>query len=252
MPYRRLPRTDAARQRILQKAIEASNESHFSERVLSYKTLSEAQRMLGTFTTHLSQYKQNVNSRVVSNKPYKRHVNNARMYISHFIQVLNMCVIRGEIKAEKKELYKLSTTNHVVPDLTTEEDLLKWGKNIIEGENERIRQGGIPIYNPTITKVQVYYDIFKEHQITQTLHKKSVNRTFADIDELRKQADAIIIDIWNQVETYFADCLPYERLQNCERYGMTFYYHKGEKRKTPDTDKRILDEKRRNLTIPLE
>lgn len=252
MPYRRLPRTDAARQASLQKAIDASNESHYSERVLSYKTLSEAQRMLGTFTTLLTQYKQNVDSRVVSNKPYKRHVNNARMYISHFIQVLDMCVIRGEIKAEKKALYQLSTTNHVVPDLTTEEDLLKWGKNIIQGENERIRQGGIPIYNPPITKVQVYYDIFKEHQITQSLHKKSVNRTYADIDELRKQADAIILDIWNQVEAYFADRLPYDRLQNCERYGMKFYYRTGQKRITPDTDKRINDDRSRNLTLPLE
>ena len=32
----------------------------------------------------------------------------------------------------------------------------------MDGENKRISQGGIPIYNPTIAKVRVHYDIFMD------------------------------------------------------------------------------------------
>ena len=74
------------------------------EQVLNYHTLSEAQRFLLQFENQVSQYRENFNSRVSANKQYRHMVQNARMYISHFIQVLNLAVIRGEIKKEAKEL----------------------------------------------------------------------------------------------------------------------------------------------------
>ena len=49
-----------------------------------------------------------------------------------------------------------------MPDLSTEPALAEWGRKIVDGENKRISQGGIPIYNPTIAKVRVHYDIFMD------------------------------------------------------------------------------------------
>ena len=163
------------------------------------------------------------------------------MYISHFIQVLNLAVIRGEIKKEQKALYKLDQQNHILPDLSTEEDLLIWGKNIIEGEQERTRLGGFPIYNPSINKVKVYYDIFQENSINQKMHRKTTNRVYENLEVLRKQADAIILDIWNQVEEYYKDKLPYARLRSCQDYGVIYYYRTGESRLTPETDKKLQE-----------
>ena len=240
MPYRRLPTTDQARLRALQTAVQRAGEADFTEQVLSYKTLNEAQRFLLVFENQVQQYYQNFNSKVSANKRYKHIVGNARMYISHFIQVLNLAVIRGDIKKDQKKLYKLDVNNHVLPDLSTEEDLLTWGQNIIEGETERVKNGGFPIYNPTISKVKVHYDIFREQQVTQKMHKKTTSRTYEDLGTLRQQADALILDIWNQVEGYFKNKLPYERMRCCKNYGVVYYYRRGEKRITPETDQRIL------------
>ena len=85
----------------------------------------------------------------------------ARLYLSHFIQVLNLAVIRSEIRLSHKEYYGLDAQNSL-PDLSSEQALVEWGRKVIEGENRRISQGGIPIYNPTIAKVKVHYDIFLE------------------------------------------------------------------------------------------
>ena len=167
MPYRRLPNTDQARLSALQNAVQRASEADFMEQVLNYRTLSNAQRFLLQFENQVSQYRENFNGRVSANKQYRHMVQNARMYISHFIQVLNLAVIRGEIKKELKELYKLDTESHVLPDLSSEEDILVWGQNIIDGEQERTRLGGFPIYNPSINKVKVHYDIFKEHLMNQ-------------------------------------------------------------------------------------
>ena len=200
MPYRRLPNTDQARLAALQTAVQRASEADFTEQVLKYKTLSEAQRFLMQFENMVMQYHDNFQSRVAANKKYRHVVQNARMYISHFIQVLNMSVIRGEIKREQKELYGLDPNNHIVPDLSSEEDLLVWGENIINGEQKRTQMGGFPIYNPAIDKVKVHYDIFKEHQINHTMHKKTTTRVAGDMEEMRKQADVLIVEIWNQVD----------------------------------------------------
>lgn len=239
MPYRRLPNTDQARLSALQNAVQRASEADFMEQVLNYRTLSNAQRFLLQFENQVSQYRENFNGRVSANKQYRHMVQNARMYISHFIQVLNLAVIRGEIKKELKELYKLDVDSHVLPDLSSEEDILVWGQNIIDGEQERTRLGGFPIYNPSISKVKVHYDIFKEHLTNQKMHRKTTNRVYEDLEELRKQADEIILDIWNQVEAYYKDKLPYERLRSCKNYGLIYYYRTGEKHLSPETDKAL-------------
>ncbi len=239
MPYRRLPNTDQARLSALQNAVQRASEADFMEQVLNYRTLSNAQRFLLQFENQVSQYRENFNGRVSANKQYRHMVQNARMYISHFIQVLNLAVIRGEIKKELKELYKLDCESHVLPDLSSEEDILVWGQNIIDGEQERTRLGGFPIYNPSISKVKVHYDIFKEHLMNQRMHRKTTSRVYEDLEELRKQADELILDIWNQVEAYYKDQLPYQRLRSCKNYGLIYYYRTGEKHLSPETDKAL-------------
>ena len=124
MPYRRRPNTDIARLHALQNAIQRAQSADFTELVLPYKLQSEAQRFLVQFENTVMQSKDNYTSTVNANKQYRHMVQNARMYISHFIQVLNLAVIRGEIKKELKELYKLDTESHVLPDLSSEEDIV--------------------------------------------------------------------------------------------------------------------------------
>ncbi len=249
MPYRRLPKTDKARLRALQRAVQRAGEADFNNQPIKYHTLSEAQRFLMQFENQVAQYHANFDTKVSANKQYRHKVHNARMYISHFIQVLNLAVIRGEIKRSQKELYKLDPTNTTLPDLSTEESLLEWGKNIIEGEQQRTAQGGFPIYNPAINKVQVHYDIFKENYTTHNLHKKTHTRVYEDIETMRKDADRILLDIWNQVEAFYHDELPYARLQKCKEYGLIYYYRTGEALITPETDKEIQEQMRRQTTL---
>ncbi len=242
MPYRRLPKTDQARLHALKKAVHRAGEVEFNQQAINYKTLIEAQRLLMQFENQVAQYHANVDTKVSDNKQYRHKVRNARMYISHFIQVLNLAAIRGEIKKAQKELYHLDPNNHTLPDLSTEENLITWGKNIIEGEHARTSQGGFPIYNPAINKVQVHYDIFREHYNTHIVHKKTHDRVYESTESMRRQIDILILDIWDQVENFYKDEPPYAKLTKCQAYGMIYYYRTGEPRLTPATDQQILAE----------
>jgi hypothetical protein len=150
--------------------------------------------------------------------------------------VLNLSVIRGDIKKEHKIAYHLDIQNHTVPDLSTETALLEWGKHIIDGENERVRNGGLPIYNPAIAKVQVHYEIFKEYKSTQKFHQQTTTRTWEDLVGLRKVGDKIILELWNQIEGKFANEKPFARINKCTEFGIVFYYRRGEKQLTADND----------------
>jgi len=228
MPYRRLPNTDQSRLRSLRVVIQQEDNSAFNERIVNFKTILEARNFLTVFEKQLLQYQQTLENQVNANKRYQQIIHNARLYISHFIQVFNLAVIRGDIKKEHKQFYQLNPEIHNVPDLSTEQALLHWGKCIIDGENERIRHGGLPIYNPAIAKVKVHYEVFKEYKSTQKIHQNATNRNWEELDNLRKRGDDVILSIWNQVEAKFADLSPYERLEKCRQYGLIYYYRKGE------------------------
>lgn len=236
MPYRRLPNTDQARLRALRTIIQQSDKQDFANQIVNMKTLHEAKTFLSRFEKQLNQYQQTLENQVSANKRYQQIVHNARIYISHFIQVLNLSVIRGDIKKEHKIAYHLDTQNHTVPDLSTETALLEWGKYIIEGENERVRNGGLPIYNPAIAKVQVHYEIFKEYKSTQKLHQQTTTRAWEDLVQQRETGDLIILDLWNQIESKFVNEKPYTKLIKCTELGIVYYYRKGEKQLTAEND----------------
>lgn len=237
MPYRRLPNTDQARLRALRTALQFTDKQNFaSQNIVSFKTLIDAKNFLVLFEKQLNQYQQTLDNQVSANKRYQQIVHNARLYISHFIQVFNLAVIRGDVKKEHKLFYQLDPNVHIVPDLTTEAALIQWGKAVIEGENERVRNGGLPIYNPTIAKVKVHYEVYKEYKSTQKLYQNTTQKSWEELNNLRVKGDAIILDLWNQVEQKFKDEKPFARLTKCQQLGLIYYYRKGENELTIDDD----------------
>ncbi len=243
MPYRRLPKTDQARIQSLQKIIELDKENLDSVPISS-RLMMQAKTYFPVFYTLVLQYNETYNAQVDENKKYQKIVRNARMYISHFIQVLNFAVLRGEIKREVKELYKLQQDDFTVPDLISEASMVEWGNNIIEGEQLRIMQGGVPLSFPTIAKVKMHFDIFDENRMYQKTRQKSTTRNQQKVAQMRIQIDELILQIWDAVEAYYSYMLPYAKLNACQKCGLIYYYRRGEHVLTPkvDNDLRMAEE----------
>lgn len=227
MPYRRLPNTDNARIKALRTAIEM-NQKSFDRIISSDHIVLEA--ILRKFANAQIEYKSNLNRQVHENQKFQKLIKNARIYISHFIQVLNLAVIRNEIKKEAKRFYKLAPDNFSVPDLTSNEALIIWGENIINGEQERVSTGnGAAIYNPNIARVNVAYSQFRNACNAQKIHQASTARQLELLAEQRSDIDKLLTVIWNEVEAYFSDLPNEQRLEKCKQYGVIYYLRKGEK-----------------------
>ena len=230
MPYRRLPNTDQARIRALKAVVVKADIYNVYDLAVSLKTLTDARNFLMKFEAAQSYYSECFDRQSKAGRKHQANVKTARLYLSHFIQVLNLAVVRSEVRVSHKEYYGLDTKSNNVPDLTTESALAEWGRKIIDGENKRISQGGIPIYNPGIAKVKVHYDIFMESYDKQKNFQSLTARSLEALASMRTEADELILDIWNQVEEKFREVVPNEkRLDLCRDYGIVYYYRTGEK-----------------------
>lgn len=230
MPYRRLPNTDQARLRSLRHAVSKADTVRLYELAFSQKTLVKIQGFLPIFERSMFEYKQVIEKQGKQGVAYRELLKNARMYVSHFIQVLNLSVIRAEIKTSDQELYGLAADTRSLPDLSTDHLVFEWGQKVIDGEKKRIMHGGTPIYTPSIAKVQVSYERFKESYIKQKYTNNSLERHQTIIAEMREKADKLIAELWNQVEKSFEqEPNSDSKIERCRDYGIIYYYRKEEK-----------------------
>jgi hypothetical protein len=230
MPYRRLPNTDQARIRALKAVIAKADTQGVYDMAISLKILTDARNYLVRFEAAHLYYVECFDNQSAAGRKHQANVKMARLYLSHFLQVLNLAVLRSEVRLAHKSFYGLPSDSTSLPDLTSEASMVEWGRKIIDGENKRISQGGIPIYNPTVAKVRVHYDIFAESYEKQKNLQALTSRSLEDVSSMRSGVDALILDIWNQVEAKFANILPNEkRLNLCRDYGLVYYYRTGEK-----------------------
>lgn len=228
MPYRRLPNTDAARIKAMKTALEKGRELPPHKLAFSSKTIVRLQKFMPLFENNLSLYRQTMAAQNKKSRDYYEIMKKARIYITHFIRVMNMAIFRGELPAETRAFYGIATDDPTVPSLSTEAELLSWGRRIIEGEEFRIRKGGSPITNPTIAVVKVRFEKFIE---AWTFHSTLARRTSDYIEKnntMRKEADEIILQLWNEVETTNSVLPEDTRMRECEDYGLVYFYRKNE------------------------
>lgn len=231
MPYRRLPNTDQARIRAMEKLLEKVGMISVSEMAVSLNTISKIRGLLSRFRRLSEYYKDCFDNQSKASRKHQENTKLARLYISHFIQVLNLAALRMEIKPAQKNYYGLQPNVHNVPDLISETALMEWGEKIIVGEMKRTSEGGIPIYNPTIAKVKVRYDIFVESNERQKNLQRLTAESLEDVTLMRPQVDELILDAWNQIEDYYKDMPDVDkRLDLCREYGIVYYYRAGEKK----------------------
>ena len=234
MPYRRLPTTDKARTRALKTALEKVAFKN-GKVAISSATIDELQIVKSKFENTLKHYEMNIQIQNDKYQEYKTAMDKARMYVSHFIQVLYLTSERGEINGGIK-YYQLDEYAGKVPSLNTAEEILKWGEIIIKGEQLRIQNGGSAIYNPSIAMVKIKVEDFKDAAIFQQNLKRNTTRTYNLMQDLRKSTNDFISKLWNEIEETLEYESPKHKRQIAQEYGIVYIFRKKEKEKLTDKE----------------
>lgn len=231
MPYRRLPNTDNARYQALKKALEIGNKVGPLKLAFSQSTYHKLKSCTSQFEIALNSYHETYANQVRRSKEYNELYKKAKMYISHFIQVVNFAIARGEMPATARTFFGLGENDTKLPALNMETDVIAWGERLIKGDNERVSKGGNYITNPTVGNVRVRYDKFidsyKKQKFLQETCSGSLNRVAA----LRAEADQIILSVWNEVEEYYKNFPECEKREKCREYGLIYVFRPSELQK---------------------
>ncbi|MDR0544236.1 MAG: hypothetical protein LBG30_02655 [Odoribacteraceae bacterium] len=229
MPYRRLPNTDAARVRALeivtrQQPLPGTTDCPYTPELKQKIELFLPRFKTAILNSDAAREKQNHNSRV-----HAEHTRKAKLYISHFLQVLNLAITRGELKPAVRTYYGIDENDPRLPSLATEQDLLQWGEKTIRGEQERLRAGGTPIYSPSIALVRVNHENFKQSHFSQKQFQQNAARYCAEVARVRHYADQLVLDLWNQIEAHHEHIEnELQRREACQQYGIAYVFRKTE------------------------
>jgi hypothetical protein len=229
MPYRRLPNTDLARIRAMKAALKKGNSMLPTQLAYSQSILVKLKPFLTIYERAVQEQRNAANLQANKNKVYLEAYRKAHMYISHFIQVLNFTIMRGEMPANVRKYYGFDLDMNKVPPLNAEEELIETGAKLIQGERKRTMQGGTPILNPKISLVSMHYEKFLELNDNQKRLKANSSRANLNVANLRAKADMLIVELWNEVENHYDFFPPVEKRKNCEKYGLVYVYRKSEK-----------------------
>ena len=228
MPYRRLPNTDLARLRALRIAYEKGKELPPFNLAFSQVTFQKILTNLHVFEKTVQESRQAFNKQVEKGKDYARLLKKAKLYMSHFIQVINMAIARGDMSSADRDYFGFGRNQSKVPSFGTEAEVIQWGEKLIQGETLRIKKGHTPVTNPTMAVVKVRYENFIEAYKFQKILQKNLQRSQEKLIEQRQIVDAIITSIWNEVEDYYKD-LPDDTKRNHSKiYGVVYFYRKSE------------------------
>lgn len=230
MPYRRLPKTDRSRLTALKTLLDNNDVYTARDRFIDWKDINEARTQYDKLLTLVKQYDMDKQAQSRGRNRVEPLQRNASMYLSHFMQVLKMSVERGEIKKHYLKLYSLPDDLTTLPSVQQINQLIEWGPKIVSGEKERVKNGGRPIYNPTVGMVSTHLDIFAE---AYERHRQLQQRTRdmeQQLKELRPSVDALIERIWNQVEQHFMGNRVIDRVEQCEKFDVKYYYRRKEKK----------------------
>jgi hypothetical protein len=240
MPYRRLPNTDAARLKALKTAFQKSESQEPDSLPFSHSTLLRIKAFLPTFEQSFIVQKEVSDKKVLRNRNYNELYKKAKLYISHFLQVVNFCIARGELSPTIRKFYGLDEKYCKVPEMGTEAEVMRLGEALIKGEAERMSKGGTIITNPTIALVKVHFEKFKEsfhlQKDLQKIHSRALNK----IADQRQEADSLILDLWNEIEKSFSNLSENGKREHCVEYGVVYFIRKTEKQNAGS-----LNEKRR-------
>ena len=219
---RRLPNSDEGRKTAQDLAKGKMDNTPAPDIVLSANTQSRLDALQPDFEAKMQARDDALVNQTIATRVKDTAMAEDRILISAFIQTFNAGVKRGIFPKEHRAFYHLDVNSESVPPLTSEADVIEWGGWLIDGDLRRIAAGGAAMAMPTIAEVSAKHTIFLNAVHAQSTKKDDYDTAQEAVQAMRPDVDALILRIWNEVETAFDNESIESRRRNAREWGVVY------------------------------
>lgn len=153
------------------------------------------------------------------------------LLISHFFQVFNLGVARGEFRAADRTLYHLDAKGGRLPRVRSHAARRRWAENIVDGEAARQRATGeafVPMSLPSAAQVAAALATYQEAYDTASTARTAYDLAQEAVAAQRPGANAYLREVWDEIEhTHRHEDAP-SRRRKCRLWGVNYISRRGE------------------------
>jgi hypothetical protein len=228
MPFRQLPASDPTRTQALQGALKKSTSTTGAAHLISATTTAALAALQPKWEKEIAERADASGQQSASTLALTAAADKLRLLVSHFIQVYQMGIARGDFAAAGRAVYELSVNEETVPNLDAEAALLLWADRIVKGDPRRVTQfSEAPMAMPAAAvaaALQTYHDKLA----AQTDAKDQLEAEQADVIALRSEADQVIRDVWDEVEFALRQLEAPTLRRRAREWGVVYAQRPGE------------------------
>lgn len=152
------------------------------------------------------------------------------LVFNHFVQVFHLGVRRGVFQRSDRTFYGMGVNQSDVPSTSRHVDRVLWAGRIAAGEAQRLAANPTqpPMSMPSAAQVAAAFAAYMAAHTAQSTAKETYDEEQEDVQGLRPQVDALVLEAWDQMEfTYRRESGP-SRRRKCREWGVVYIPRPGE------------------------
>nr|WP_319511597.1 hypothetical protein [uncultured Draconibacterium sp.] len=248
MPYRRMPVSIIDRNKVLETTSEKASSTPADQWAISTETQTRLTTLYPAFRQEMGERQEQFAKQAEATEVENTQQQVLHRSVSHFFQVFNLAVERGVFSPADRLYYGLSASQTELPKLGTEQDLVTWARNLIDGEAKRTQesipeapavpvapdveptseQDAVPMSNPSAAEVETELNKYVELRNAQSAEKQAFDAENKDVLDMLPEIDELIRDIYDEVEFYYRKETPANRRKLAREWGVVYVSRPGE------------------------
>lgn len=242
MPSRRLPNSIPSVLRTLRTAREQyKNTPDALERAISPEQFvkladtGEPPSLLMRFEKECSDVDLALASQGAMTGDFSQKAARLGMFVSHFHQVFDFAVSRGEFPAAARRYYGRDISAAGLPPLGTYDAVEEAAEAIVKGEADRAAAEGaahLAMANPSAAAVATALGAFRTARTAAQAAMANTDKQREEAGAMYPEAQEFAVDVCDTVEFFYRkDPSASSRRAKCRRWGVVYFFGQGE---TPD------------------
>ncbi|MEO7934257.1 MAG: hypothetical protein ABIT76_13975 [Chthoniobacterales bacterium] len=234
MPNRRLPNSTPAVLRTFQTA----HDTYLLTPVASERAITAeqfAQLDLTVPTSLFSRFKKEaseVDLALAAQAPLSSDlavkVARLTLFVSHFHQVLDLGIVRGDFAVGARTFYGRDITATTLPDLTTYVAVAEAAQKIVDGETARATAEGASYQAmalPSAAEVGSVLTAYKAAASASQTATLKTDQERENVSELYPEAQELAVDLCDTIEFFYRkDPSDGSRRTKCQRWGVVYLF----------------------------